>query len=269
MKTSQTRSGLAVLPAATRRRGKTSTLLRAGVGAALLALTPSCSGDMGGDSDTIDTELVGDDFEPDLATTVDKAQFPINPTFNGFPVACSASRRLIINAADARARQLVAGAETATVFVFFDFLNGLPYEPDTELFRFLFVPGVTDLATLLSSATRMGQKLGNILEVMSTAFHTCHDGDESVAFIDGRFQTCNQLLAFAATSSVGGAELPVRWCDFGLQQDPDEIAITLSHELSHQNRTADETGIQVLDNNNNGLQYNAHNIDRWIRILNE
>jgi len=240
-----------------------NALFRAGIGAALLALTPSCSGDMGRDSNAIDTDLGGEGSELELASTVDKAQFPSNPTYDGFPVRCSTLRRTTIEAAEARSIEIVNSAHGATTFVFFDVLSPAPFNAATNRFRNIFAPGVTDLATLQFIVSRMGQKLNNIVEAIPTAVHTCHDEDESVVErADGSFDTCAESQAKAATDLAGDDR--IRWCDEGLQQDPDNVAVTLAHELAHQNRTADDTGTEVRDNNNRGLPYNAQNISRWL-----
>jgi hypothetical protein len=84
------------------------------------------------------------------------------------------------------------------------------------------------------------------------------------------FKTCNQMVGLAAsTNFAGGAENAVRWCDFGLSQTVDQRAVTLLHELVHQDRTADATGIpagRVFDTSDTGRLYNAHNWSSWFRI---
>jgi hypothetical protein len=228
---------------------------------------------MGGDSDAIDAELVGEGPGRDvsdsaegleLAATVDKAQFLANPTFDGFPVPCDASRREAINDAETRAREIVdatiIGTDQVTLELLFP--GPPPLSDHTRRFLLIFDDDITDLITM---AGRVRQKLVNIRSVMAAAFHTCHDEDESVTVRDGEFFTCRESDVSAATNFAGGAENPVRWCDLGLAQTQDEIAITLMHELSHQDRTADSTGTRVEDDNRNGLMYNAHNISRWLR----
>jgi hypothetical protein len=254
--------------------GTRNTVFRAGLGAALLALTASCSGDMGVDSDAIDAELVGEVSELgvsasaeglELAAAVDKAQFLSNPTFDGFPVPCNTSRRQTINNAETRAGEIlnatIIGTEQVNLELLFPPIGQLSLH--TRRFILIFDDGITDLFTMTG---RIRKKLVNIRSVMAAAFHTCHDEDESVLVSDeGEFVTCRESDAFASTNFAGGAENAVRWCDIGLEQSQDEIAITLMHELSHQDRTADETGTRVEDDNRNGLMYNAHNLGRWMR----
>jgi hypothetical protein len=79
-------------------------------------------------------------------------------------------------------------------------------------------------------------------------------------------KTCSQVSDLAAaTDYVGGAENRIRWCDLGLAKTVDQRAITLLHELTHQDRTADATGRRVLDNDSTGRLYNAHNWSIWFQ----
>lgn len=248
-----------------------TTLLRTGLGAALLALIPSCSGDVGagtdafagwlGDRGSDIVDAFDDPTPPQRRDSIEKATFDDSRTFEGFNVACSEAQKLLIRAADARARQILDVTLPAT--------GEVRVNPGSELGKrfvrqfFTSAPSQQDLDF---AVFHLVQKLLHVYDVLPSAVHTCHGPDELVGFFDDAFRTCDEMVGLAAaTSFAGGAENAVRWCDYGLEQNLDEIAITLVHELSHQDRTADATGTQVIDKNDNGLLYNAHNISGWLR----
>jgi hypothetical protein len=278
----QTPSRLSLRPATTALSHQKNTLLRIGLGGALLALTAACSGDIDpgsedfeGELDTQDTAVVdafegSDSWGSEQEGAIEKATFDDNRTFNGFNVACTAAQKQRIRDAEARARQIleIAGPANAAARV-----NRTTSKAGT--FRTYFVPNGntnpdpnrTSPDAWDTASFRVAQKLVKVSEVLASAVHTCHGGNESVIRRgDGTFRTCNESLASAATEFVGGADNAVRWCDIGLEQDLNARAATLLHELTHQDRTVDATGIpagRVFDNNNTGNVYNAHNYSVW------
>jgi hypothetical protein len=254
-----------------------NTLLRAGLCGALLALAAGCSGDMDAGSDGIEGELedqgseLGDVFESadvqEATDVIEKATFNDNLIFEGSNVACTAAQKALINAADARARQILAIAMPATAAAR---VNRTTQK--AGIFRTSFVPNAStnpdpnrtspdewDIA-----ASSVAQKLVKVSQVLPSAVHTCHGGNEPVQRVDGVFRTCNETLINASTNFDGGAENAVRWCDIGLSASVNARAVTLLHELTHQTRTADATGRRVIDNDSTGRVYNALNYARWL-----
>jgi hypothetical protein len=277
----QTPSIVSPRPATTAPLNKKNTLFRLALGGALLALTAACSGDLDAGSDGFEGELddqgseVLDDADfadaPEaMDDGIEKATFNDSLTFNGFNVACTAAQKQRIRDAEARAVQIlaIAGPANASARV-----NRNTTKAGT--FRTYFVPNGnrnpdpnrTSPDAWDTASFRVAQKLVKVQQVLASAVHTCHGGNESVIQrADGTFSTCNQSLANAATSFVGGADNAVRWCDLGLDQELNARAATLLHELTHQDRTVDATGIpagRVFDNNNTGNVYNAHNYSIW------
>jgi hypothetical protein len=276
MKMNQAPSRLSLRTATTSPSGTMNTLVRTGLVGALVALTAACGGEMDGGSDGIDGALTDQGSavvdvsdvaaEPEPTDVIDKATFNDNLTLNGFNVGCTAAQKALINAAQTRALEILALAGPANADA-----RVHRTTPKAATFRVIFVPNgntnpdpnrgapdAWDTATF-----SVGQKLSHVSQVLSSAVHTCHGGNESVVLVNGVFQTCNQSLVFAATEFAGAGEDPIRWCDLGLAQNVDDRAVTLLHELTHQDRTADATGSRVLDDNSNGLLYNAHNYSRW------
>jgi len=272
----------AEIPSGTTFSGTLRTLLRTGLTGALLALTAACSGDMDPSSDGFDGELEDQESEiADLSDSaalaepagiIEKATFNDNATLNGVNVKCTTAQKAIINAADTRARQILAIAGPANA-------SARVNRTTTKagIFRTQFVPNGnrfpdpnrTSPDEWDTASFRAGQKIAKVSQVLPSAVHVCPAGNEPVIRLsNGTFQTCNQSQANAATEFVGGADNAIRWCPAGLAQSPDAIAVTLLHELTHQDRTADATGIpagRVRDNENPPGLYNAHNWSSWFR----
>lgn len=257
--------------------GTMNTLLRASLGGALVALTAAC-GDMGAGSDGLEGELedqgseVVDEFDSadalEAEGVIEKATFNDNATYNGFNVSCTATQKDLIRAAQARAIEIlnIAGPANASARV-----NRTTVKAGR--FRTYFVPNGNTNPDPNRSAPdawdiasfSVAQKLVKVSQVLASAVHTCSGGNESFRQLsNGTFQTCNQGLASAATSFVGGADNPIRWCDVGLDANVNTRAVTLLHELVHQDRTADATGGRVFDNADKGRVYNAHNYSSWL-----
>lgn len=246
------------------------------MGGGLLALTAACSGDMGENSFATELERDGHvsdlenvvpvDAEANPGASIDKARFVITATYDGFPVGCDGSRIQIIRPAQSRAEDILDATIASTQAAWEELLfSAPPYSTLTERFRFLFNANSSDPYYFVITAARMDEKLRNIRAVIGDAYHTCHGDDESVAFIGGDYVTCGESLVNASTNFVGGADNAIRWCDIGLAQSQSEVAVTMVHELAHQDRTADASGTRVIDTNANGPAYNAHNIARWLR----
>jgi hypothetical protein len=277
----QTPSIVSLRPATTAPSNKKNMLLRVALGGALLAFTAACSGDM--DAGLDELELQGDvddhgsevvdiaDFSdaPEATDSIEKATFNDSLTFNGVNVACTAAQKQLIRDAEARAVQIlsIAGPANASARV-----NRTT--PKAGTFKIYFVPnGNTNPNPNRTSpdewdnATfRVGQKMVKVGQVLASAVHTCHGPNEPVATLGGVLKTCSQVAGLAAaTSFAGGAENAIRWCDFGLSQALNERAVTLLHELTHQDRTADATGGRVFDTSDTGRLYNAHNYSSWFR----
>jgi hypothetical protein len=279
MKMKHAPSRLSLRTAATAPSRTMNTLLCAGLGGALLALATACSGEMDAGSDEIEGDLEDQASEvvdvsdaadaPEPAGAIEKATFNDSLTYNGFNVGCTAAQKQLINAADARAREILATTMPATAEAR---VNRNTSKART--FRVYFVPDGSanpdpnraSPDAVDTAVFRVGQKLAKVSQVLPSAIHTCHGGNESVRREGGVFKTCNQTVGLAAsTDFVGGAENAIRWCDFGLSQSVDERAVTLLHELTHQDRTADATGGRVFDDSNTGRLYNAHNYSSWFR----
>lgn len=276
----QAPSRFSLRTAATPRSGTMNTLLRAGVSGALLAFTAACSGDLDAGGDGFEGELEEQGSEavdiadfsdaPEATGAVEKATFNDSLTFNGFNVACTAAQKQLIRDAEARAVQIlaIAGPANASARV-----NRTTSKAST--FKIYFVPnGNTNPDPKRPSpdawdnaSFRVGQKLVKVSQVLASAVHTCHGPNEPVATLDGVLKTCSQVAGLAAaTSFTGGADNAIRWCDFGLSKGLNERAVTLLHELTHQDRTADATGIpagRVFDDDHTGRLYNAHNYSQW------
>jgi hypothetical protein len=252
--------------------------LRAGLGGALVALATACSGDMDashefeGELGDQGSEVVDESdsaHAPQVTGAIEKATFDDSRTFNGFVVACSAAQKALINAADARAREILGIAMPANASAR---VNRNTVK--AGIFRTNFVPNGnrnpdpnrTSPDAWDTASFRAGQKMAKVSDVLASAVHTCHGGNESVIQIDGVFRTCNERSQTSAvTDFVGGAENAIRWCDLGLSQEVNARAVTLLHELTHQDRTADATGTRVLDNENPPGLYNAQNWSSWFR----
>jgi hypothetical protein len=254
-----------------------NTLLRAGLGGALLALA-ACSGDMDAGSDGSEGELEDPGSEvvdvldstavPQLAGVIEKATFDDNATYNGFSVRCTPEQKALINAAEARAREVLAIAMPANANAR---VNRTTQKAQT--FQIYFLPdgdtnpdpNRTSPDAWDTASSRVGQKMAKVSEVLTSPIHTCHGGDESI-INDGTFRTCNQTLANAATNSeaTGGlAANTVRWCERGLAGSPNARAVTLLHELTHQDRTNDSTEGHVFDDDRAGRLYDAQNWSNW------
>jgi hypothetical protein len=275
----QTPSIISLRPATTVPSSKRNMLLRAALGGALLAFTAACSGDMDAGLDELEGDLEDQASEmmdvsdsavvPEAEGPIEKATFNDSLTYNGFNVACTAAQKQLIRDAEARAVQIlgIAGPANASARV-----NRTTSKAST--FKIYFVPnGNTNPDPNRGSpdewdtaSFRVGQKLSKVSQVLASAVHTCHGGNESATVQGGVFKTCNQVVGLAAaTNFAGGAENAVRWCDFGLSQSLNERAVTLLHELTHQDRTADATGGRVFDTSDTGRLYNAHNYSSWFR----
>jgi hypothetical protein len=274
MKMTPAPSRLWLRTAAKTSSGTLNTLLRAGLGGALLALATACSGDLGAGSDELDgqgselADALDSADVPETAGVVEKATFNDNASLNGFNVSCTAAQKQLINAAEARARQILDIALPATADAR---VNRTTQK--AGIFRSTFVPNAStnpdpnrtspdewDIA-----ASSVAQKLVKVSQVLPTALHTCHADNESIRTDeDGVFRTCNEIGGNASTDFEGGAEIPVRWCEAGLEGDVGDRAVTLLHELTHQDRTADATDRRVRDNDNFGRVYNALNYGRWL-----
>lgn len=265
-------------------------LLRAGMAGALLALTTACSGDMDAATDGFENEVedqgseVVDAFESADAWElesdglesdglIEKATFNDDRTFEGTLVNCDDNQKLLIRAADIRAREILAIAMAANASTRVN--RNSAQNPKASTFKTYLVPnGNTNPDPNRASpdewdtaSFRVGQKLANVSQVIASAVHTCHGADEPVAFLDGAMRTCGEVAGLAAsTEFVGGADNAIRWCDFGINKNTDERAITLLHELTHQDRTADATGGRVRDNSDSGVLYNAHNYSQWFSV---
>lgn len=253
-----------------------NTLLRAGLGAALLALTAACSDDMLAGQEGFDAELEDPNSElletldsaDELEETgvVDKATFSDTATYNGFNVGCTADQKARIEEAQARAAQIlsIAGPANASARV-----NRTTAK--ASAFKTIFVPngntnpdpnrGSPDAWDVASLS--VAQKSVKLSQVLASALHTCHGGNESHNIVNGVFNTCNQSGANASTNGSAGTPNTIRWCDGGLAQTVNARAVTLLHELTHQDRTNDATNGHVFDDNRNGEVYNAHNYSRW------
>jgi hypothetical protein len=254
-----------------------NTFLCAGLAGALLAST-ACGGDLdaGSDgsaeafldqgSDSVDAYDSAEGLEAE--DVIEKAVFPNNPTFNGFNVSCDTSRKSTITRADTEARRIlgIALPANATARVNRNTVKG-------RLFRDIFVPGGNlnpnpnrpspDAWDIASS--RVGQKLAKVSSVLASAEHTCSANNESFRQLsNGTFQTCGQIQASAATSFAGG---PVRWCDTGLNEmfGIGPVALTLLHELTHQDRTADAQGTRVVDPGSNPPSDPLANVENYVR----
>jgi hypothetical protein len=254
--------------------GTLNTLLRAGLGGALLALATGCSGDLDAGSDELDDQgsELADAFDsadaPEAAEVIEKATFDDNAVFNGFDVSCTAAQKQLIAAAEARARQILDIALPATADAR---VNRTTQK--AGVFRTSFVPNAstnpdpnrTSPDEWDTAAFRVAQKLVKVSQVLPSALHTCHGDNESIRRDEtGVFRTCNEIGGNASTSFAGGAEVPVRWCEAGLEGNVNAMAVTLLHELTHQDRTADATGGRVLDDDSTGRLYNALNYARWL-----
>jgi len=237
------------------------TVLRAGLGGALLASSAACGGDLGagseGGEDTfLDQEAeAADGFDsadgPAEEDVLEKGLFP-NTTFNGFNVACTSPQQQQIQAAEARAKQVLAIAMPATA--------NARVNRNTESgrrFRDNFVPGGnlnpdpnrTSPDAWDRAANAVGQKLAKISQILNntTVSHTCHADNESIRRENNVFKTCGETLANASTDFNAGPTTPIRWCIAHLPDGTPALGLTLLHELAHQDRTADATGIRVLD----------------------
>jgi hypothetical protein len=279
----QTPSIVSLRPATTALSNKKNMLVRVALGGALLALTAACSGDLDAGSDGFEGELddqgseVLDDADfadaPEaMDDGIEKATFNDSLTFNGVNVACTAAQKQLIRDAEARAVQILAIAGPANA-------SARVNRTTTKagIFRIYFVPnGNTNPNPNRTSpdewdtaSFRVAQKLVKVGQVLASAVHTCHGPNEPVVTRDGVLKTCGEVAGLAAaTSFAGGAENAIRWCDFGLSQSLNERAVTLLHELTHQDRTVDATGMpagRVFDDNNTGRLYNAHNYSSWLR----
>lgn len=277
MKMNQTPSRLSLRPVFTALPGSMSTFLRAAAGGALLALT-ACSGDLGSGEEGFDGELDDDVAEvdafetdaPERTDVIEKERFDDSRTFNGFNVACNSTQKTAIREAEARAREILAIALPAT--------GESRVNRTTQkagVFRTSFVPNAstnpdpnrTAPDEWDTAAFRVVQKLLNVQSVLPSALHTCHGDNESVLRDDGVFKTCAESEASASTSFEGGADNAIRWCEAGLEADVNTRAVTLLHELIHQDRTADARGIpegRVIDNDSTGRLNNALNYGRWL-----
>jgi hypothetical protein len=255
-----------------------NALLRAGLGGALLALATACSGNMGAGSDELEGELddqgseLADAFDsadvPGPAGVIEKATFNDNATFNGFDVSCTTAQKQLITTAEARARQILDIALPATADAR---VNRTSVK--AGVFRTSFVPNAstnpdpnrTSPDEWDTAASRVAQKLLKVSPILASSLHTCHGDNESIRRDgSGAFRTCLEIGGNASTSFEGGAEIPVRWCAAGLEQDLGGRAVTLLHELIHQNRTADATGGVVIDDDSTGRLNNANNYHRWL-----
>lgn len=194
--------------------------------------------------------------ERSAGSTVDKAVFE-SRTFEGVDVTCDTDERALILEAEARARVIIDDAITNGRIAVDDFLAGAPFQPITN--RFLLVFGNDS-----DVFTKVIDKLINVRQQITGASHICHADDEPVIFIRGELLTCAERVGLAAATEFAGAP-PIRWCPFGLEQTADERGITLMHELTHQRRTANFTGEDVLDDDSTGAHNNAHNYSRWLR----
>jgi hypothetical protein len=265
--------------------GRMNTLFRAGLGGALLALTSACGGEMDAASDGFEGERehqgseVVDEFASEDALeaerVIEKATFNDSLTYNGFNVACTTTpnQKQLIRDAEVRARQILdtAMAENASARV-----NRTTTKAGR--FRTYFIPdgntnpdpNRTSPDAWDTASFRVGQKLAKVSEVLASAVHTCHGPNESYRQLsDGTFQTCSQLPASASTDFEGGAENAIRWCDVGLAQSLNGRAVTLLHELTHQDRTADARGVKegrVIDDNSTGRLNNAQNYSSWFIV---
>ena len=260
-KMNQAPSRLSLRTVAATLSGTMNTLLRAGLAGALLALTAACSGNMDAGSEGID------------GVSEEAATFDDNATINKFNVGCTPTQKMLIRAAEARALEILAIAGPAnanarvnrttgkgTVFQIYFVPNGNP-NPDPKRTS----PDAWDTASF-----RVGQKQAHLFEVLASPggiLHTCHGGNETLFSDNGVFKTCNQLGVNAATNSVaadGLAANTVRWCEGALGGNPDTTAVTLLHELTHQNRTNDATGHHVADvTSPDGPLYIAQNWSSW------
>ena len=275
MKTTMNQAPSRLRTAATAASGTMNTLLRAGLGAALLALTAACSGDLDAGSDGLEGELEGQGSEvvdvsdslPEPAGAIEKAAFNDNLTFNNVNIACTATQKALIREADTRAREIlgIAGPANASARVNRNTTRA-------GIFRTYFIPNGnrnpdpnrTSPDAWDTASFRVGQKTAKVSDVLASAVHGCPAGNEPVARReDGTFATCNQSGANAATDFAG--DNAIRWCSFGLAQSLDDRAVTLLHELTHQDRTADATGLRVWDDDRNGRLYHAQNWSSWFR----
>lgn len=266
------------LSAAAKPSSRTLNILRAGVGGALLALATGCSGDMGAGSDQPEGELddqgseLADAFDSadvaEPAGVIEKATFNDSAVFNGFDVSCTASQKELIRTAEAQARQILDIALPATAAAR---VNRTSVK--AGVFRTSFVPNAstspdpnrTSPDEWDTAAFSVAQKLLKVSQVLASALHTCHADNESIRRDEsGAFRTCLEIGGNASTSFEGGAEVPVRWCAAGLDQDLGGRAVTLLHELIHQDRTADATGGRVRDIDDFGRVYNAIHYGRWL-----
>jgi hypothetical protein len=183
--------------------------------------------------------------------------------YEGFDVACNGTEWELIMAADSHAATLLDATIAATENAMFDFISSNeaperpPYLPVTNRFLAIFGNSSDVFANVLG-------KLRNVSAVRANSLHTCHALNEPVATVDGVLRTCDSLAVAAAATSVFGANPPVRWCPFGLGLPVQERAVTLLHELIHQDRTANPTGDRTTDDNSLGIHNNAHNYSRWL-----
>jgi hypothetical protein len=276
MKMNQAPLRLSLRTAATTPSGTMNALLRAGLGGVLLALTTACSGDMDAGSLGFDGELEDQGSElvdesdpadaPDPAGTIEKATFNTNTFFNGFDVTCTPGQQALINAAEERAGEILAIAGPANADARVNRTRGKAF-----IFQTSFVPnGNTNpnpnrlLPDEWDTASfSVAQKSVHLGEFLASAAHTCHGDNEPLGLFNGVLQTCGELQASAATGGLSGELNVIRWCDAGLEDDVNGRAVTLLHELNHQDRTNDATGRHVGDDASNGPVYDAQNYDRW------
>ena len=265
-----------------------NTFLLVGLGGALLALTAACSSDIDPGSDGFEEEVeeqgsnVVDAFEAEDALepasdVIEKASFNDSAIFEGSAVNCTAAQKTLIRAAEARAREIlgIAGPANASARV-----NRTTDK--AGIFRTSFVPNGntnpdpnrTSPDAWDNASFSVGQKLSKVAQVLASAFHTCHGPNEKVLRRDGVFITCSESGANASTFFEGGAENAVRWCDAGLNQGVAARAVTLLHELTHQDRTADArpgfipntnppVPVSRVDDTSTVRLSNAFNYSRW------
>jgi hypothetical protein len=229
------------------------------------------SDELEGELDDQGSELADSFDSADVAEpagVIEKATFNDNATLNGVDVSCTAAQKQLINTAEARARQILEIALPATADAR---VNRTTQK--AGIFRSTFVPNAstnpdpnrTSPDEWDTAAFSVAQKLVKVSQVLASALHTCHADNEPIrADESGAFRTCLEIGGNASTDFEGGAEIPVRWCAAGLEGDLGGRAVTLLHELTHQDRTADATGGRVRDDDSRGRVYNALNYGRWL-----